>query len=123
MYEIYTVMPIKPEEKVTGYQGTQSTKTQLGEVGSVGNTLPFTGMQQQPFREEAGNDKYLDGRKQEVISPGANPPPPPPHNKRLPCLLVPSAQGLLSAPSDDGFTCFLFFLITTHWPARPRQSL
>lgn len=61
MYEIYTVMP---KEEVTGHQGTQSIKTQLGEVGSVGNKLPFTGMQQQPFREEAGTEEYLDGRQQ-----------------------------------------------------------
>lgn len=39
-----TVMPVKPKEEVTGYQGTQSIKTQLGEVGSVGNERPFTGM-------------------------------------------------------------------------------
>lgn len=64
MYEIYTVMPVKPKEEVTGYHGTQSIKTQLREVGSVGNKLPFTGMQQQPFREEAGTEEYLDGRQQ-----------------------------------------------------------
>lgn len=35
MYEIQAVVPVKSKEELTRYQGTQSVKNQLGEVGSV----------------------------------------------------------------------------------------